>query len=390
MFGYSHVAEWFVGVVQPLIPEFLIRFFVRLGLYWAVWRLKKSAFPQKELRFVERVHGGELGDKVAVKTEAANEQHYEVPTAFFVNHLSSFLKYSSSEWPKGCNNLEEAELFTLKEYGRHLKLDEVPEGGTVLEVGNGWGSLSLFNAKTYPKLKFMCFSNSQTQIEHIRKQAAERGLNNLIPFCLDINTFCFQEKPGLDLSVLNEQVKEQARARGIEAKATDEKGVAFFDRVVSIECLEHSCNYARIFKRLADCLKKDGLMFVQILGHREYTYFMSNDSWMGRNFFTGGTIPSTKLFLHFNRDLIVRYTKVISGKEYSRSLDAWLHRMEAKKDIVLAIFKEGYKGFADKGREYTPAYMYQKWRMFYIMSSEAFGLNNGQEWMVAYYVFEKR
>lgn len=390
MFGYSHVAEWFVGVVQPYIPEFLVRFFVRLALYWSVWRLRRSDFPQKELRVVERINAGELGDKVALKTEAANEQHYEVPTEFFLSHLSKYLKYSSSEWPKGCNNLEEAELYTFKEYAKHLKLDELAPGATVLEVGSGWGSLSLWNAATYPKLKFMCFSNSQTQIAHIKQQAADRGLKNLTPFCLDINTFCFQDKKGLDLSVLNEQVSEQAKARGLDAKATDEKGVIYFDRIVSIECLEHSCNYARIFKRLADCLKKDGLMFVQILGHREYTYFMSNDSWMGRNFFTGGTIPSTKLFLHFNRDLIVRYTKVISGKEYSRSLDAWLHRMEAQKKAVMEIFKQGYKDMAGKGREFSPAYLFQKWRMFYLMSSEAFGLNNGQEWMVAYYVFEKR
>jgi len=278
----------------------------------------------------------------------------------------------------------------LKEYCRHLELDKAAPGSTVLEVGNGWGSLSLFMAENYPKLKFMCFSNSQTQVLHIRTEARARGFKNLTPFCLDINKFCFQEGPGLDLAVLNQQVTEQARAKGIDAKATEEKGVVFFDRVVSIECLEHSCNYARIFKRLASCMKKDARMFVQVLCHREYTYFMSDDSWMGRNFFTGGSIISTGFFLRFNRDLVVEYSKVIPGTEYSKSLDAWLHRVEGNRKAILEIFKEGYADMADKGREWSPWYMYQKWRMFYIMCSEAFGLNRGQEWMVAYYVFVKR
>lgn len=387
MFGYSHFAEFFVGFIQPLLPEFLNRFFIRLALYWAIWLLRRQDYPQKEIRFVNRIQKGEFGAKVAVKTDDANEQHYEVPTEFFVEHLSRHLKYSSSEWTSS-TTLEDAELFTLNEYTKHLKLQECKAGANVLEVGNGWGSLSLFMAQQFPKLNFRCFSNSQTQVKHIKATAAQRGLTNLKPFCMDINVFCTQTGPGLDLAMLDQEDRERDGAKG---KA--EKGTVLFDRVVSIECLEHSRDYEQIFARISNILKDDGLMFVQILCHREYTYFMSNDSWMGRNFFTGGTIPSTKLFLHFNRDLVVQWTKVISGKEYSKCLDAWLHRLESKKDKVLAIFKDAYQGGkANKhnSAEMSASYLYEKWRMFYLMSSEAFAFNKGQEWMVAYYVFAKR
>lgn len=397
MFGYSHVADLFVGVIQPLLPDLIVRFLVRLGLWFTVSRLRKCDYPQKELRVVERVHNGDYDDAVAVKTQDANEQHYEVPTPFFLSHLGPNLKYSSCEWPnKDKMSLEQAELFTLGEYARHLDLESCAPGSKVLEVGSGWGSLSLFNAAKYPKLQFFCFSNSQTQIAHIVATAEKRGITNLCPFCLDINTFVDEpDAAGLDLNSLRAKIQAQASTAKFSSASMipEGKGRVQFDRIVSIECLEHSRNYAKIFKRLSQCLVTEGKMFVQILGHREYTYFMG-ESWMGRNFFTGGTIPSTKLFLHFNRDLVVDWSKVVNGREYSRTLDAWLYQMYAAKDEVLKIFRDSYKeeGLDNKNNNKTMSaeYMYEKWRMFYIMSSEAFGLNGGQEWMVAYYLFTKR
>jgi cyclopropane-fatty-acyl-phospholipid synthase len=159
-------------------------------------------------------------------------------------------------------------------------------------------------------------------------------------------------------------------------------GALLFDRIFSCECLEHSKDYGKAFRAMSEVLKADGKVFVQILCHREYTYFMNNDDWMGRNFFTGGTIPSTKLFMFFTEHLVVDESWYIRGTEYSRTLDAWLANLHSNRRALMHVFqKNGYV---------SPAREIQKWRMFYIMSSVSFGFNKGKEWMVAYYTFSKR
>ena len=126
----------------------------------------------------------------------------------------------------------------------------------------------------------------------------------------------------------------------------------------------------------------DGKVFLQILCHREYTYFMNQNDWMGRNFFTGGTIPSTKLFQFFNDHLIIKDTWYLRGTEYGKTLNAWLHELHRKKKTAISIFKES--GYQDPNLEF------EKWRMFYLMCSESFSYNNGRDWMVAYYLLRKR
>lgn len=155
-----------------------------------------------------------------------------------------------------------------------------------------------------------------------------------------------------------------------------------FDRVFSCECLEHSKDYGTAFEAISKVLKDDGKVFVQILCHREYTYFMNSDDWMGRNFFTGGTIPSTKLFLFFTEHLVCDDAWYLPGTLYARTLDAWLANMHAAKGALTKVFRDN--GYAN------PGYEFQKWRMFYIMSSVSFGYGSGNEWMVAYYTFSKR
>ena len=132
---------------------------------------------------------------------------------------------------------------------------------------------------------------------------------------------------------------------------------------------------------MSEVLTETGQVFLQILCHREYTYFMNQDDWMGRNFFTGGTIPSTKLFQFFNDHLRIADTWYLQGTEYGKTLDAWLEQLHANKRQVLKIFKEC--GYANPGLEF------QKWRMFYLMCGESFRYNGGREWMVAYYLLKK-
>jgi cyclopropane-fatty-acyl-phospholipid synthase len=276
--------ELFVQYIQPFLPDVLIRALLWVVLQLSMRQLASKDWPQKEIRFVKRSR--EMSN-IAVDTGAANEQHYEMPTSFFLSHLGPRMKYSSCEY-KGekDQSLEAAEDRTLDTYIKHLKMDD----GTVkrvLDIGCGWGSFSLYAAEKFPKIQFVCFSNSETQIAFIAARAKEKNLKNLKPVRVDINN--------LSLDALGE--------------------TEVFDRAVSIECLEHSKNYEEIFARLKGMLNPKGRCFFQLLCHREYSYSMRNDSWMGRNFFTGGCIPSTNLFYYFNKNLVVEDQIVIPGTE---------------------------------------------------------------------------
>eukprot|EP00614_Pseudopedinella_elastica_P000282 CAMPEP_0172602146 /NCGR_PEP_ID=MMETSP1068-20121228/22361_1 /TAXON_ID=35684 /ORGANISM="Pseudopedinella elastica, Strain CCMP716" /LENGTH=363 /DNA_ID=CAMNT_0013403425 /DNA_START=15 /DNA_END=1106 /DNA_ORIENTATION=- len=350
--------ENFVQYVQPWLPDFVVRWIVWLYLAYFVQRIRRLDHPFKELRTVKRIMSDSKDkfERVADKTEAANEQHYEVPTEFFTSHLGPCRKYSSCEWA-GCGTLAEAETLTFDSYLAKMEIDAVQAGGKVLEIGCGWGSFLLYAASKNPRLEFVGFSNSATQRAYITSEAQRRGLTNVTALRVDINDFCESGLPGA------------------EAKLK-------FDRIFSCECLEHSKDYARCFEAMANVLRDEGKCFVQILCHREYTYFMNNDDWMGRNFFTGGTIPSTKLFLFFTEHLVVDESWYLSGSLYARTLDAWLSAMHASRRKIKQVFAaNGYK---------SPTYEFQKWRMFYLMSSVSFGFNGGNEWMVAYYTMSKR
>ena len=420
--------ENFVGYVQPWLPDFVVRWIVWLYLAYQLRRLNGLDHPMKELRTVKRIkrQGGEVEkenkfSRVAERTEAANEQHYEVPTDFFVGHLGPCRKYSSCEWGpirgeladeksgggKLPSTLAEAETYTFDSYLSKMRIDEVPADGSgrVLEIGCGWGSFLLYAASKYPALNFVGFSNSSTQIAHILSEADNRGLKNVSALRLDINDFCdAQLRPehifgptnlrvspmksradstdlGLSPSKISPAKNIRGRKNGLVANGGTSHNF-LFDRLFSCECLEHSKDYERAFKAMSEVLKDDGKVFVQILCHREYTYFMNNDDWMGRNFFTGGTIPSTKLFMFFTKHLVVDDTWYIRGSEYSKTLDAWLNNLHKNRLALKNIFREN--GYA------SPSYELEKWRMFYIMSSVSFGFNKGKEWMVAYFTFSKR
>ena len=181
-------------------------------------------------------------EEIAFETAAANEQHYEVPTPFFLSSLGPRLKYSSCEWPGPDATLAEAETHTLAKYAELLG---VADGQRVLDIGCGWGSFSLYAAERFPKTTFVCFSNSSTQIAHITGEASRRGLTNLTALKMDINA--------------------------LSATALEERGgLPLYDRIFACESLEHSRNYQALFARIAKVLAPDGRFFVQILGHREY------------------------------------------------------------------------------------------------------------------------
>ena len=349
----AEALEFFVANIQPKLPDSTVRLILKGIIANTARHLASLDFPEKEYRLVKRIKDLK---QVTFDTDAANEQHYEVPTDFFHKHLSVRLKYSASDW-RGVKSLDEAEEQTIKKYQQKLGLAELPPGSRVLEIGNGWGSLCLANARRFPQLVFDAFSNSATQVSYIQKQATKEGLNNL--------------------NVWKQDVDEFVRDESTEAGK--------YERIVSIECIEHARAYHLLFAKMRHVLKDEGHCFVQILGHREYSYLMNQNSWMGRNFFTGGTIPSMNLFRHFNDDLVVTENEVLGGLNYSKTLDFWLEEMYKRKDEIMPILVDHCKGDEAEARK-----LFQGWRMFYLMCSVCFGHNKGKDWLVGWFILRPR
>lgn len=287
---------------------------------------------------------------MAVDTDAANEQHYEIPAAYFIRILGPHLKYSSGYWPEGVDTLGEAETAMLE---LSCKRAELADGQRVLELGCGWGALTLWMAAQYPNSEVTAISNSNSQREYIEAEAAKRGLKNVQVVTCDINEF----HPEGD-----------------------------FDRVVSIEMFEHVRNHNQLLGRVASWLRPGGKLFVHIFTHRSQTYLFeakSSKDWMSKYFFTGGIMPAVELLPTAARGHLVEDARwSVNGRHYSRTLEAWLSRQDAEHEAVLAIFRECY------GRKRAKLWA-QRWRIFYMACSELFAFNNGEEWPVSHYRFQK-
>ena len=286
---------------------------------------------------------------VAIETEAANRQHYEVPARFFELCLGRRLKYSSCFYPRGDETLDQAEDAMLALHGERAQL---ADGQHVLELGCGWGSLTLWMAERFPRSRITGVSNSHGQREHILAQAAVRGLANVEILTCDVN-----------------QLELDRR----------------FDRVVSIEMFEHMRNYETLLRKVASWLEDDGKLFVHIFCHRELMYPFEtegDDNWMGRHFFTGGLMPAADTLLHFQQDLVLEQQWRVSGVHYQRTANHWLANQDANKAQVLRVLETVYGNQAPR--------WHQRWRMFWMACAELFGYGGGNEWLVGHYRFGKR
>ncbi|MDE2345902.1 MAG: class I SAM-dependent methyltransferase [Gammaproteobacteria bacterium] len=284
---------------------------------------------------------------VAIHVDAANAQHYELPPAFFQQCLGKRMKYSGCYYPRGDESLDQAETAMLELYSERAQLDD---GQHILELGCGWGSLTLWMAERYPTARIVAVSNSHQQREFIEQRCQEQGFGNVQIITCDVNQL--ELEPGQ------------------------------FDRCVSIEMFEHMRNYETLLGRIAGWLRPGGKLFVHIFSHRTLMYpfeTAGEDNWMGRHFFTGGLMPSTDTLLWFQRDLQIERRWLVDGTHYQRSANHWLANQDAHRDAVMAALSEAYGDAA-------PLW-FQRWRMFWMACAELFGFDDGQEWLVAHYRF---
>lgn len=294
--------------------------------------------------FVDGLRSG----PVAIEQDAANKQHYEVPTDFYRLALGQHLKYSSCWWNERTTSLNQAEADMLALYCERAQLTN---GMRILDVGCGWGSLTLYLAKNYPRSSIHAVSNSATQRAYILNECEQRGLTNVT---IDTADLAGYDAPGP------------------------------FDRIMSVECLEHMRNYGELFARFRRWLSDDGMAFIHVFCHREFAYPFEtegDDNWMGRHFFTGGLMPSFNLFRHFDDDLKVTEQWAVNGTHYGRTARAWLENIDRVRSEIIALFTKDL-GPTEAKR------MFHRWRMFFMACEELFNYRGGDEWFVGHYLLE--
>jgi cyclopropane-fatty-acyl-phospholipid synthase len=329
---------------KNLLPDWLIRIGIRRLL---ARRIREEAAVYDRSRYVADLRRR----PIAENTADANTQHYEVPTSFYQACLGRRLKYSGCLYPQGQESLDQAEEHMLALYVERARLED---GQSVLELGCGWGSLSLYLAEKFPGSRITGVSNSRTQKEYIDGEARKRGLTNLRILTADMNEF--------DI------------ARGQ------------FDRVVSVEMFEHMKNYERLLKNVARWLKPGGFLFVHIFTHHRLSYhFVARDhtDWMSRYFFTGGQMPAHDLLAAFQDDLTLRQDWKVNGRHYQQTAEHWLQAMGRNRETILPIFAETYGQDA-----LTKWWVY--WRVFYMACAELWGYRQGEEWLVSHYLFQSK
>ena len=332
---------------RGLLPDALIRAGIR--------RLCAQRLRELHAGSVEVAHARQAllldtwrDGPIAIHADAANAQHYELPAAFFQHCLGPQLKYSSCYYPEGNETLAQAEACMLARYGQCA---ELRDGQDILELGCGWGSLTLWMAARYPGARITAVSNSNSQRAHIEACCAARGLRNVRVLTCDVSRLALE--------------------------------AGSYDRCVSVEMFEHVRNHGLLMRRIGSWLRPGGKLFVHIFAHRDTAYPFDTegaDNWMGRHFFTGGLMPAVDTLLHYQRGLHLERRWLLDGTHYQRTANHWLANQDQHRDAVLRILQEAY------GKAVAPLW-FQRWRMFWMACAELFGYAGGQAWLVAHYRF---
>lgn len=340
---------WYERIAESnLIPDRVIRKFARRLVRSGLRQLDAPDAAERQARkqaLVEKLRAS----PIALHVDAANRQHYELPAAFFEAFLGKRLKYSACYWPPGVDALDDAEEAMLRLTCQRAGLGD---GMDVLDLGCGWGSLALWIAERYPNCRVVAVSNSAPQRAYVEARCRERGFDNLDVITADVTTF------------------DPARQ---------------FDRVISVEMFEHMKNYERLMARIAGWLRPGGRLFVHHFSHREHAYEFDHtdpSDWMARHFFTGGTMPSDDLLLHFRHGLRAGAGWRIDGRHYTRTLNAWLRRFDAAERVIRPILRDVY-GPENEDRWFA------NWRIFFIACAETFGIEDGSEYLITHRIFER-
>lgn len=328
---------------RGLLPDFLIRYGARQLLEGRLKReWKKISDPSAPL---QSVLANFTQGPLAVHTQAANDQHYEVPPEFFQLVLGDHLKYSACWYDHPEQTLSEAEQAMLE---KSMERAELADGQQILEIGCGWGSLTLAMARRYPQAQITALSNSAPQRRFIEARCAELQLSNVQVITEDLRHFACEQR---------------------------------FDRIVSIECFEHMRNYQELFQRLAGWLRDDGKCFIHVFCHRLLAYPFadeSRDDWMARHFFTGGTMPAFDLFPAIDNALTCEEQWAVAGSHYGYTSRAWLNNLDRHKSEVIDLLRKDL-GIQGARRQF------HRWRLFFIACEECFHFRGGQEWFVGHY-----
>lgn len=331
-----------------IVPDRIVRHGIRQLLRSRLRELSKGDVElstELKQRFILQMQSS----SVAEVPDLANEQHYEVDPSFFGACLGPNLKYSCAYWSHDTTSLEQAEQNALRVTAERADLHD---GQRILELGCGWGSLTLWMAANLPHSQITAVSNSADQANTIRAIARERGLDNVVVITADMNEFNPDEQ---------------------------------FDRIVSVEMFEHMRNWPALYDRLSAWLVPGGKFFKHIFVHKDTPYFFESrdaSDWMSQHFFSGGIMPSADLPLFFQKHLTLENRWHWSGVHYEKTCNAWLENMDRKKASLMPLFENIY------GQDFAKIW-WMRWRMFFMACAELFAFDNGQEWFVGHYLFEK-
>jgi len=328
-----------------LIPDSALKAASRRAARTRLANERRGGIEAQEERLrdiVGRMSSGPIAELV----QAANDQHYEVPSEFFELFLGPRRKYSSAYFANDQVTLEDAEEAML---GLTCSRAGIADGMDILELGCGWGSLTLWMAEHFPNATITAVSNSATQKVTIDREADRLGLRNVTVITADVNNF----DPNAD-----------------------------FDRIVSVEMFEHMRNWKELLKRISTWLRPEGRLFLHIFTHRTLAYTFAG-TWASERFFTAGTMPSHDLLLFFQENMRLESRWGMNGEHYARTLGGWLERLDARQDEALAILETVY------GRKKAKRAL-GTWRLFLISTEQIWRWNNGEDWMVSHYLFSPR